>query len=53
LELTLRETPPGGATQWTTRSMAARLGVGKDTVARIWADHNLKTLAGGHLQDQQ
>ena len=42
LEVTAHETPPGGATHWTTRSLAARVGVGKDTVARIWADHNLK-----------
>jgi transposase len=42
LEATAHETPPGGATQWTTRTLAERIGVGKDTVARIWADHNLK-----------
>jgi transposase len=42
LEATLRQAPPGGATHWTTRSLAAELGVGKDTVAKIWADHNLK-----------
>jgi transposase len=42
LRLTLHETPPGGATHWTTRSMAARVGIGKDSVAGIWADHNLK-----------
>jgi transposase len=42
LDLTAHEKPPGGATHWTTRSLAARVGVGKDTVARIWADHKLK-----------
>jgi transposase len=42
LEVTAHERPPGGATQWTTRTLAARVGVGKDTVARIWADHQLK-----------
>lgn len=42
LELTAHETPPGGATHWTTRTMAARVGIGKDSVARIWADHGLK-----------
>jgi transposase len=42
LAVTAREKPPGGATHWTTRSMAARVGVGKDAVARIWADHGLK-----------
>ena len=36
------EKPPGGATHWSTRMLAARLGIGKDTVARIWADHGLK-----------
>ena len=27
---------------WTNRSLAARFGVGKDAIARVWADHNLK-----------
>ena len=34
--------PPGGATHWTTRTLAAQVGVSKDTVAQIWADHELK-----------
>ena len=42
LRLTLQERPADGSTHWTTRSLAARVGVGKDTVARIWSDHNLK-----------
>ena len=42
LRLTHRELPADGSTHWTTRSLAARVGVGKDTVAQIWADHNLK-----------
>src|SRR4051795_1836212 len=42
LRLTLQETPADGSTHWTTRTMAARVGIGKDSVARIWADHNLK-----------
>jgi transposase len=42
LRLTMTETPADGSTHWTTRSMAARVGVGKDVVARIWADHDLK-----------
>lgn len=40
--LTQYEAPPGGETAWTTRSMAARVGIGKDSVARIWADHRLQ-----------
>jgi transposase len=39
---TLNEKPPDGATHWSTRTMAKRIGIGKDSVARIWADHNLK-----------
>ena len=39
---TLHATPEDGSTHWTTRTMAARHRVGKDTVARIWRDHNLK-----------
>ena len=39
---TLHEQPDDGSTHWTTRPMARRFGIGKDTVARIWRDHNLK-----------
>ena len=42
LRLTHKERPADGATQWSTRSLAARVGIGKDAVAKIWADHNLK-----------
>src|ERR1022692_5003282 len=28
--------------QWSTRSMAGRVGISHDTVARIWKDHGLK-----------
>ena len=33
---TLHEVPDDGSTHWTTRIMASRFGIGKDTVARIW-----------------
>ena len=39
---TLHATPEDGSTHWTTRLMAKRHGIGKDTVARIWRDHQLK-----------
>jgi len=42
LEATRSDSPPGDATHWSTRSMAAHLGVGKDTVAQVWRDHGLK-----------
>jgi transposase len=42
LRLTRTETPADGSTHWSTRTMAARVGIGKDAVARIWADHGLK-----------
>ena len=42
VELTLTGRPPGGATHWTTRTLAAQVGVGKDTVAKIWSDHELR-----------
>lgn len=42
LRLTQHERPADGSTHWSTRSMAARVGIGKDAVARIWADHGLK-----------
>jgi transposase/transposase-like protein len=39
---TLLTKPEDGSTHWTTRLMAARHGIGKDSVARIWRDHELK-----------
>ena len=39
---TLHSVPDDGSTAWTTRSMAARHGVGKDTVARIWKARRLR-----------
>jgi transposase len=39
---TLHASPEDGSTHWTTRLMAERHGIGKDTVARIWRDHNLR-----------
>jgi transposase len=42
VRLTRHERPADGSTHWTTRSLAARVGIGKDTVAKIWADHGLK-----------
>lgn len=42
VRLTQHERPADGSTHWTTRTLAARVGVGKDAVARIWKDHNLK-----------
>ena len=39
---TLAAEPPGAATHWSTRSMAARHGVGKDTVAKIWRARGLR-----------
>ena len=42
VSLTMNELPEDGSTQWSTRTMALRVGVSKDTVARIWKDHGLK-----------
>jgi len=42
VRLTHKELPADGSTHWSARSMAARVGIGKDAVARIWADHGLK-----------
>jgi transposase len=42
LRMTRLERPADGSTHWSTRTLAARLGIGKDTVAKIWTDHNLK-----------
>ena len=34
--------PPDGAVCWSTRALAARHGVGKDAVARIWRERGLR-----------
>jgi transposase len=34
--------PPDGKEKWTTRSMAAAVGVSRQTVQRIWKDNNVK-----------
>lgn len=42
VEDTLGTVPSDGSTEWSTRSMAQRHGVGKDTVARIWRARKLR-----------
>ena len=42
VRVTCHEAPDDTSTQWTTRSLAKRFGIGKDAIARVWADHNLK-----------
>src|SRR5713101_1306999 len=39
---TVGTVPDDGSTAWATRTMGARHGVGKDTVARIWKARNLR-----------
>lgn len=39
---TLAGRPADGSTQWSTRSLAERHGVGKDTVARLWRARGLR-----------
>jgi transposase len=42
MRITLEETPDDTSTHWTTRTLSERVGVGKDTVARIWRNHSVK-----------
>ena len=42
VRVTCHEVPDDTSTHWTTRSLAKRFGIGKDAIARVWADHNLK-----------
>jgi transposase len=42
MRVTRQVPPPDGGTHWTSRRLAAYLGVGKDTVAQIWRDHEVK-----------
>lgn len=39
---TLHTVPDDGSTAWSTRTLGAKHGVGKDTVARIWKARNLR-----------
>src|SRR5512143_2922691 len=41
VRVTLHEAPPG-ATHWSTRTMAARVGVSRDTVHRVWRARGLQ-----------
>jgi len=41
LDLT-RNSTPSGETHWSTRTMAKRVGVSKDTVQRVWSARGLK-----------
>jgi transposase len=42
VRVTREERPDDDSTHWTTRTLARRFGIGKDTVARIWRNHGLK-----------
>ena len=42
LHKTTREQPPGGATHWSTRSMAQAVGVSRSLVQRVWTQHHLQ-----------
>jgi len=42
VRVTLTEVPDDTSTHWTTRTLAERMGIGKDSVAKIWRDHQLK-----------
>lgn len=42
VRVTCQERPDDGSTHWSTRSLANRLGIGKDSVAKIWAEYGLK-----------
>jgi len=42
VRVTLTEVPDDNSTHWTTRTLAKRMGIGKDSVAKIWRDHQLK-----------
>src|SRR5438105_3210131 len=44
---TLEETPAGGDTHWSTRSMAAAVGMSQSAISRIWRAFGLKP----HLVD--
>jgi transposase len=42
IRLTFTATPDDTSTHWTTRTLAAKVGISKDSVARIWKDLGVK-----------
>ena len=42
VRVTRQERPADSSTHWSTRTLAARLGVSRETVRRVWRDHGLK-----------
>ena len=47
---TLHTVPDDESTQWSTRTMGERFGVGKDTVARIWKGRKIRPWRVGSCQ---
>jgi transposase len=42
VRVTLTEKPADGSTHWSTRTLAARMGISHGAVAKIWRDHGLQ-----------
>jgi hypothetical protein len=42
VDLTLNKPPPDGSTHWSSRKVAARLGVSQSRVSRVWARSGLQ-----------
>ncbi len=42
VHVTLHELPDDGSAHWSTHTMAKRFRISKDSVARIWRDHELR-----------
>jgi transposase len=42
IRVTLTEKPADGSTHWSTRTLAARMGISHGAVATIWRDHGLQ-----------
>src|SRR3954447_21629357 len=42
VRVTLTEKPVDGSTHWSTRTLAARMGISHGAVAKIWRDHGLQ-----------
>ena len=47
VRLTLDSATAGPSAQWSTRTLARRLGISKDSVARIWAERGIAPGLGG------
>jgi hypothetical protein len=51
--VTFEESPDDSSAHWTTRRLEERLGIGKESVARVWWDQNRKPCEASRFKNLQ